>query len=126
MSATDFLPRCKYKKNLANDVHCELYFLQKYAFLLNLVTPYHFFLHYRDIICSLYTFLRAKIRNNDEKWKKQCDHFFDERQADYFHFAIIIEYHSFDNNRLGGKVGIYHYLHSLVVWFTDVITPMEL
>ena len=30
MSATDFLPRCKYKKNLANDVHCELYFLQKY------------------------------------------------------------------------------------------------
>ena len=32
MSATDYLPRCKYKKNLANDVHCELYFLQKYAF----------------------------------------------------------------------------------------------
>ena len=48
------------------------------------------------------------------------------RQADYFHFAIIIEYHSFDNNRLGSKVGIYHYLHSLVVWFTDVITPMVL
>ena len=34
MSATDFLPRCKYKKNLANDVHCEPYFLQKYAFFL--------------------------------------------------------------------------------------------
>jgi len=31
LSATDFLPRCKYKKNLANDVHCELYFLQKYG-----------------------------------------------------------------------------------------------
>ena len=31
MSATDFPPRCKYKKNLANDVHCELYFLQKYT-----------------------------------------------------------------------------------------------
>ena len=31
MSATDYLPRCKYKKNLANDVHCELYFLQKYG-----------------------------------------------------------------------------------------------
>ena len=31
MSATDFLPRCKYKKNLANDVQCELYFLQKYG-----------------------------------------------------------------------------------------------
>ena len=30
MSATDFPPRCKDKKNLANDVHCELYFLQKY------------------------------------------------------------------------------------------------
>ena len=35
MFATDFLPRCKYKKNLANDVHCELYFLQKYALFLN-------------------------------------------------------------------------------------------
>jgi len=23
MSATDYLPRCKYKKNLANDVQCE-------------------------------------------------------------------------------------------------------
>ena len=29
MSATDNLPRCKYKHNLANDVHCELYFLQR-------------------------------------------------------------------------------------------------
>ena len=31
MSGTDYPPRCKDKKNLANDVHCELYFLQKYA-----------------------------------------------------------------------------------------------
>ena len=29
MSATDFPSRGKYKNNLANDVHCELYFLQK-------------------------------------------------------------------------------------------------
>ncbi len=28
MSATDFLRHCKYKKNLAYDVQCELYFLQ--------------------------------------------------------------------------------------------------
>jgi len=35
MSATDYPPRCKDKKNLANDVHCELYFLQKYAKNLN-------------------------------------------------------------------------------------------
>ena len=31
MSATDSPPQCKDKKKLANDVHCELYFLQKYA-----------------------------------------------------------------------------------------------
>ena len=30
MSATDYPPRCKVKKNLANDIHCELYFLQNY------------------------------------------------------------------------------------------------
>ena len=34
MSATDYPPQCKDKKNLANDVHCELYFLQKYVIFL--------------------------------------------------------------------------------------------
>ena len=43
MSATDYPPRCKDKKNLANDVHCELYFLQKYAKNLNISTfPFDF------------------------------------------------------------------------------------
>jgi hypothetical protein len=35
MSATDYPPRCKDKKNLANDIHCELYFLQNYFIFLN-------------------------------------------------------------------------------------------
>ena len=30
------LSRCKYKKNLADDVHCELYFLQNYIIFFNL------------------------------------------------------------------------------------------
>jgi hypothetical protein len=35
MSATDSPPRCKDKKNLANDVHCELYFFAKVVHFLD-------------------------------------------------------------------------------------------
>jgi len=37
MTVTDSPPRCKDKHLFSNDVHCELYFLQKYTFLLNYV-----------------------------------------------------------------------------------------
>ena len=39
MTATDSPPRCKDKHLFSNDVHCELYFLQKYTFLLDFVLP---------------------------------------------------------------------------------------
>jgi len=34
MSATDYPPRCKCKKNLANNVQCELYFFKNVHFFL--------------------------------------------------------------------------------------------
>ena len=48
MSATDYPPRCKDKKNLANDVHCELYFLQKYALFSKRALIIAFFLSKTD------------------------------------------------------------------------------
>ena len=37
MTVTDSPPRCKDKHFFLNDVHCELYFLQKYTFFLDFV-----------------------------------------------------------------------------------------
>ena len=43
MFAAVLLRRCKDKKNLANDVHCEPYFLQKYCIFLKICTFSHYF-----------------------------------------------------------------------------------
>ena len=48
----------KGKQNLANDVHCEPYFLQNYFFFLDFgrfVSPFHtFFVHYLFVLHSIY------------------------------------------------------------------------
>ena len=61
MSATDFPPRCKDKKNLANDVHCELYFLQNYAKILRTQPILAVFSIKNVCIASLYTSSKSEM-----------------------------------------------------------------
>jgi len=72
LTVTDSLRRCKYKKNLANDVHVSRIFLQNYFF---------FFIFSRSGIVfssfhvQFFQLHRTKVRNKGEKWKKQRNHF---------------------------------------------------
>ena len=59
MSATDFPPRCKDKKNLANDVHVSRIFCKNSSFFLNLATPYRFFLHFFALFVCYTLFFRC-------------------------------------------------------------------
>ncbi len=73
MSATVLPPRCKYKKNLANDVHCELYFLQNYAKLLR-TQP--FLVSFSiNFVCFmlLYTPFSNEMRVKKKNWKKHIE-----------------------------------------------------
>jgi hypothetical protein len=75
MSAADFPPRCKDKKNLANDVHCELYFLQNYAkFLRTQPILVSFSINF---VCFmlLYTPFNSKTSVKKKNWKKQLTAF---------------------------------------------------
>lgn len=69
-----FRHECKYKKNLANDIRCELSFLQKYFFFLDFsrfVSPFYtFFVHYLYVLHSIYCqtlLINGKGTNNRRK-----------------------------------------------------------
>ena len=91
MKAKRFLQCClslcnerhrKNKKNSANDVHCELFFnIIYFCFMIYTELP----MGINRINDSFFIFLfsnvghllsAAKVRNENEKWKKQYDHFF--------------------------------------------------
>lgn len=55
MSATDYLRRCKYKNNFANDKHCELFFCKKTSFFIEFSHFVSIFSSFIVIICKLYT-----------------------------------------------------------------------
>ena len=67
MSATDFPPRCKDKKNLANDVHVSRIFCKNSSFFLNLATSYRFFHH----LSSLFVHNTLIFSASDCKCTKQ-------------------------------------------------------
>ena len=75
MSATDFPSRCKDKKNLANDVHCELYFLQNYVKKLK-IQPFYGIISI-NYVCFmlLYTPFNSKTSVKKKNWKKQLTAF---------------------------------------------------
>ena len=66
-----FPPRCKDKKNLANDIQCELYFLQNYFFFLN-------FSHFGTVFLSFtpYLFIRTPFYwQTSTLWSLPCNTF---------------------------------------------------
>ena len=71
MSATDFPPQCKDKKNLANDVHCELYFLQKYVKKLRTQPFLAVFSIKFACFTSLYTPSEAQMRGKRNSGRNQ-------------------------------------------------------
>ena len=60
MSATDYPPQSQRYAKFSKRTNVSCYFLQKYTILLNLATPYHLFLHFSGVICSLYNLFEDK------------------------------------------------------------------
>ena len=58
--------RCKYKKNLANNVHVSRIFCKNRHFFLISAASYQFFLHISSLFVSLTLILSAKIQKMDE------------------------------------------------------------
>lgn len=84
--AAVLLRRCKYKKNLANNVQCEPYFLKNNSIFLEISHFVSIFSSFFRFICLLYTLfqvlLPANVRNKHKKRKKQRNHF--------FHLALFV------------------------------------
>lgn len=63
--------RYKYKKNLANDVHCEPYFWQKYFFFPIFIRFLLSFSSFSFIICILNTLFEDFLPQKYKKWTKR-------------------------------------------------------